>query len=117
MGQRVVVWERATSEGTPWPGWTPGPISIWSGCGCRARPRPAATPGTWPVWAGAGVTATHDVETILALQPDCIVHTAMADNRIMEALDDIAHLLAAGINVVSSGPVFLQYPEGSSPTR
>ena len=62
-----------------------------------------------------GVTATHDVEAILALGPDCIVHTAMADNRLTEALDDLAHLLAAGINVVSSGPVFLQYPDGVVP--
>jgi 4-hydroxy-tetrahydrodipicolinate reductase len=62
-----------------------------------------------------GVTATHDVDAILALRPDCIVHTAMADNRLMEALDDLARLLAAGINVVSSGPVFLQYPDGVVP--
>jgi hypothetical protein len=60
-----------------------------------------------------GVTATHDVDAILALRPDCIVHTAMADNRLMEAIDDMVHLLAAGINVVSSGPVFLQYPQGT----
>jgi len=62
-----------------------------------------------------GVTATHDVDDILALRPDCVVHTAMADNRLMEAIDDLCHLLAAGINVVSSGPVFLQYPEGTVP--
>jgi hypothetical protein len=62
-----------------------------------------------------GVTATHDVEAIVALRPDCVVHTAMADNRLMEAIDDIKHLLAAGINVVSSGPVFLQYPQGTVP--
>jgi hypothetical protein len=60
-----------------------------------------------------GVTATHDVDAILALRPDCVVHTAMADNRLMEAIDDLNHLLRAGINVVSSGPVFLQYPEGT----
>ncbi|HVC71669.1 MAG TPA: hypothetical protein VNC61_15550 [Acidimicrobiales bacterium] len=59
-----------------------------------------------------GVAATNDVNAIVALQPDCIVHTAMADDRLMEALDDLAMLLKAGINVVSSGPVFLQYPDG-----
>jgi 4-hydroxy-tetrahydrodipicolinate reductase len=62
-----------------------------------------------------GVAATTDVDEILALRPDCIVHTAMADNRLMEALDDLARLLGAGVNVVSSGPVFLQYPEGVVP--
>ncbi|MGN6609072.1 MAG: NAD(P)H-dependent amine dehydrogenase family protein [Jatrophihabitans sp.] len=62
-----------------------------------------------------GVTATDDVEALLALKPDCIVHTAMADNRLTEALDDLRRMLEAGINVVSSGPVFLQYPYGVVP--
>jgi 4-hydroxy-tetrahydrodipicolinate reductase len=34
----------------------------------------------------------------------------MADNRLPEALDDYRRILAAGVNVVGSGPVFLQYP-------
>jgi 2,4-diaminopentanoate dehydrogenase len=59
-----------------------------------------------------GVTATTDAEALLALQPDCIVHTAMADNRLLEAVADLARFLAAGIDVVSSGPVYLQYPWG-----
>ena len=64
-----------------------------------------------------GVAATNDVDAIMALRPDCIVHTAMADNRLMEALDDLARLLRAGVNVVSSGPVFLQYPDGTVPAE
>ena len=59
-----------------------------------------------------GVAATHDAEALFALKPDVIVHTAMADDRLMEALSDMAGMLRAGINVVSSGPVFLQYPYG-----
>ena len=59
-----------------------------------------------------GVAATDDVDALLALEPDVVVHTAMADDRLMEALDDLARLLRAGVNVVSSGPVFLQYPYG-----
>ena len=59
-----------------------------------------------------GVSATGDVDEVLALRPDVVVHTAMADNRLMDALGDIQRLLRAGINVVSSGPVFLQYPFG-----
>jgi 4-hydroxy-tetrahydrodipicolinate reductase len=57
-----------------------------------------------------GVTATNDVEALLALRPDCIVHTAMADDRIFEALADLERFLSAGVNVVSSSPVMLQYP-------
>jgi 2,4-diaminopentanoate dehydrogenase len=59
-----------------------------------------------------GVAATNDVEAILALRPDVVVHSAMADNRLMEALEDLQRLLRAGVNVISSGPVFLQYPYG-----
>ena len=59
-----------------------------------------------------GVIATNDVDELLALKPDVVVHTAMADNRLMEALADMEHILRAGVNVVSSGPVFLQYPFG-----
>ena len=57
-----------------------------------------------------GVAATSDVDALLALKPDCIVHTAMADDRIFEALQDLERFVAAGINVVSSSPVMLQYP-------
>ncbi|MPY78070.1 MAG: diacylglycerol kinase [Actinophytocola sp.] len=62
-----------------------------------------------------GVTATTDADALLALRPDCIVHTAMADHRIPEAVEDLCRFLRAGINVVSSGPVFLQYPDGTVP--
>jgi hypothetical protein len=57
-----------------------------------------------------GVKATTDLDEIIAAQPDCAVYTAMADNRLPEALEDYRRLLAAGINTVGSGPVFLQYP-------
>ena len=57
-----------------------------------------------------GVLASNDVDALLALRPDCIVHTAMADDRIFEALGDLERFLSAGINVVSSSPVMLQYP-------
>lgn len=59
-----------------------------------------------------GITATNDEQALLDLQPDCVVYTAMADNRMMEALDDLARILRAGVNVVSSAPVFLQFPGG-----
>jgi hypothetical protein len=59
-----------------------------------------------------GVPATTDAAALLALEPDCIVHSAMVDHRIDEGLADFARFLAAGVNVVSSGPVFLQFPEG-----
>ncbi|HEY9311782.1 diacylglycerol kinase [Williamsia sp.] len=62
-----------------------------------------------------GVVATNDTEALLALRPDCIVHGAMTDDRIMEAIDDLIAFLEAGVNVVSSGPVALVYPDGVFP--
>lgn len=59
-----------------------------------------------------GVLATNDVEEIIALQPDCVVHSAMSDDRLFEAMADLERLLRAGINVVSAGPVFLSFPSG-----
>jgi 4-hydroxy-tetrahydrodipicolinate reductase len=62
-----------------------------------------------------GVAGTSDIDALLALKPDCIVHTAMADDRMFEALADLERFLRAGINVVSSSPVFLQYPAPDDP--
>jgi len=62
-----------------------------------------------------GVAATGDADAVLALGADCVVHTAMADHRLPEALADLERILRSGANVVSSGPVFLQYPEGVVP--
>ena len=57
-----------------------------------------------------GIKATNDLDEVLAAEPDCAVYTAMADNRLPEALEDYRRILAAGINVVGSSAVFLQYP-------
>lgn len=62
-----------------------------------------------------GIPATTDANALLDLRPDCIVHTAMADNRLFEAIGDLKRFLEAGINVVSSSPTFLQYPYGTLP--
>jgi 4-hydroxy-tetrahydrodipicolinate reductase len=62
-----------------------------------------------------GITASTDADALIALKPDCIVNTAMADHRLGEAIEDLIRFLKAGINVVASGPVFLQYPYGVMP--
>ena len=58
-----------------------------------------------------GVLATTDRDTLIALKPDAIVHTAMADDRVFECIEDLISFVEAGINVTSSGPVLLQWPE------
>jgi 4-hydroxy-tetrahydrodipicolinate reductase len=41
----------------------------------------------------------------------------MADDRLMEAIEDLKRFLTAGINVVSCSPTFLQYPHGTLPAE
>ncbi|HWJ81871.1 MAG TPA: diacylglycerol kinase [Nocardioides sp.] len=62
-----------------------------------------------------GITATTDRDELIGLAPDCIVHAAMTDDRVFEAIEDLTGFLRAGVNVVSSGPVVLVHPEGALP--
>lgn len=62
-----------------------------------------------------GVVATTDLDAVLATEPECAVYTALADNRLVEALEDYRRILAAGVNVVGSSAVFLQYPWNTLP--
>lgn len=57
-----------------------------------------------------GVTATGDLEALLATRPDCVVYCAMGDVRTAEAMRDCRRILESGANVVGSAPVILQYP-------
>ncbi|MFI7589795.1 diacylglycerol kinase [Spongisporangium articulatum] len=62
-----------------------------------------------------GVLASTDRAEVLATRPDAIVHAAMTDDRPFEAVEDLIGFLADGVNVLSSGPVLLQYPHGILP--
>jgi 2,4-diaminopentanoate dehydrogenase len=59
-----------------------------------------------------GVAATTDAQALIDAAPDVVCYTAMADDRLEEAIEDLCRLLRAGIDVVSSSPVFLQFPAG-----
>lgn len=57
-----------------------------------------------------GVIATDDIDALIALQPDCVVYTALGETRPMEAIDEMSKLLAAGINVVGTSMIWLVTP-------
>lgn len=67
--------------------------------------------GSGPV----GVLATGNADELLAMDADCVVYTATADLRPMEAVDDMCKILAAGKNVVSSSVVGLVHPTTMHP--
>jgi hypothetical protein len=62
-----------------------------------------------------GVIATGDLSAALEAGAECAVYCALAETRFFEALDDLKRLLAAGMNVVSTAPVPMQYPWGLLP--
>ena len=62
-----------------------------------------------------GVAATNDRAALLDLKPDAVLYTAETETRFMEGIEDFTEFLKAGINVVASGPVLLQYPHGILP--
>jgi len=65
--------------------------------------------------APVGVAATNDADALLESDADCVVYTATADLRIMEAVEDVCRILRAGKNVVSSSIVPLVHPDGLGP--
>lgn len=81
--------------------------AVWVSSESKAGKDPAELVG---LDVDTGIRTTTDLDEVLATKPDCAVYTAMADNRLMEALEDYRRILAAGVNVVGSGPVFLQWP-------
>lgn len=57
-----------------------------------------------------GITTTNDIEALLALNADCVVYTAQAETRPMEAIEEMSRFLSAGVNVVASSLVWLVAP-------
>ena len=62
-----------------------------------------------------GVTATTDVDAILALDADCALYMAQGELNPQGALDDICALLGSGKNVVSTALTSLIYPKSAGP--
>ncbi|MBW2243981.1 MAG: diacylglycerol kinase [Deltaproteobacteria bacterium] len=62
-----------------------------------------------------GVRASRDTDAALALDADCVIYTATADLRPMEAVDDVCRILRSGKNVVTSSLIQLVHPSGFGP--
>src|SRR5437764_2942316 len=62
-----------------------------------------------------GVTATNDVDAILALDADAASYMATGDLRPWEAVEYMARILESGKNVVSTSVVALIYPPAADP--
>jgi hypothetical protein len=62
-----------------------------------------------------GVTATGDVDALLALGPDCVIYAASGPEMDAVAVPDYLRLLGAGVNVVTVTSAGLVYPDGFEP--
>ncbi len=49
-----------------------------------------------------GITATNDVDALLALEPDCVIYGASGPERDAGAVADYERILTAGVNVVTT---------------
>src|SRR5437763_4713886 len=59
-----------------------------------------------------GVTATDDVDALLALQPDCVVYNPMWPN-----VDELVRILESGVNVVSTAAFITGHSLGAERDR
>ena len=68
-----------------------------SGATPGRRTRPGVDVGELVGIEPLGVTATNDVDALLALKPDCVVYNPMWID-----VDELVRILSAGVNVVTS---------------
>jgi len=61
--------------------------------------------------ARTGITATDDIDALVALDADCMVYTSQAETRPTEAIDEISRFLKAGTNVVGTSFVWMVAPD------
>jgi hypothetical protein len=57
-----------------------------------------------------GIIATNDIDSLLALEPDCVLYMVNGEIRPNETVAELARTLSAGINVLSTAMVFLIHP-------
>jgi hypothetical protein len=67
------------------------------GCFAHGATKIGQDAGTLAGVAPIGVAATHNIEDIIALKPDCVLYMPL-----VWSIDDMARLLEAGINVIST---------------
>src|SRR4051812_32996363 len=63
-----------------------------------------------------GVTATNDVDALLAAGVDCVVYAAQGPEQDAASVPDYVRLLAAGVDVVTTSSWALLHPPTYDPT-
>lgn len=94
---RVVQWTTGKTGGAAVRGMVGHPVIDLVGCFAYSAEKVGKDVGELCGIDPIGVTATDDVEALLALQPDCVVYTAYRPD-----FDHLERILESGANVVST---------------
>jgi hypothetical protein len=94
---RVVQWTTGKTGSAAVRGIAAHPGLELVGCYAYSPDKVGKDAGTLAGLAPLGVTATDDVEALLALRPDCVTYMAYRPN-----FDHLARILEAGVNVVTT---------------
>ncbi len=86
-------------------------VGLWVHSEAKAGTDAGELAGVGPV----GILATNDLDAILALQADVVMHTATGDLRPDEAVAEMCRFLEAGTNVLSTSVVSLVHPASADP--
>lgn len=63
-----------------------------------------------------GIIGTNDIDSLLDLEPDCVVYTVNGEPRPMETVEEMSRALRRGINVLSTALVWLIHPPAADPS-
>lgn len=97
MTLRVVQWTTGNVGKTSVKAISSNPNLELVGCYAWSDDKVGRDVGELCGLAPLGVSATNDVDALLALQPDCVVY-----NPMWPSVDELVRILEAGVNVVST---------------
>ena len=94
---RVVQWTTGKTGTAAVRGMVGHPILQLVGCYAYSADKVGQDVGTLAGIDPIGVTATDDIEALLALKPDCVTYMPFRPN-----FDHVEHILASGVNVATT---------------
>src|ERR1700742_4329890 len=97
MTYRIVQWTTGNVGKRSVRAGTANPTTQPAGCYAFSEDKLGRDVGEFCGIEPLGVTATNDVDALLALRPDCVVYNPMFND-----VDELVRILSAGVNVVAS---------------
>src|ERR1700756_1656837 len=109
---RVVQWTTGNVGKSSVQAITANPTLELVGCYAWSQDKVGRDVGELCGIGPVGVTATNDVDALLALKPDCVVYNPMWID-----VDELVRILSAGVNVVSTAAFITGHSQGAGRDR